>query len=240
MKLNPETLPKHIAIIMDGNGRWAKKRFLPRIAGHNKGVETIKEIVRHSSKVGIKVLTIYAFSTENWGRPEEEVNHLMNLPKKFFNDYLPELMENNIKVQTIGDIKRLPEQTHGMMKEAFEKTANNDGMILNIALNYGSQHEITQAAREIAQAAKDGEIEVEDIDIDLFSSYLGTANLGKYQNPDLMIRTSGEQRLSNFLLWQLAYSEFYFVDKFWPDFTPEDLEIALHSYADRNRRYGKL
>ncbi|MBG9988128.1 isoprenyl transferase [Aerococcaceae bacterium DSM 111176] len=240
MKLNPETLPKHIAIIMDGNGRWAKKRFLPRIAGHNKGVETIKEIVRHSNKLGIKVVTIYAFSTENWGRPEDEVKHLMNLPKKFFDDYLPELMENNIKVQTIGDIKRLPKETHNMMKEAFKKTENNDGMILNIALNYGSQHEITQATRLIAQAAKDGDIAVEDIDIDLVSSYLETANLGEYQNPDLMIRTSGEQRLSNFLLWQLAYSEFYFVDKFWPDFTPEDLEIALQSYADRNRRYGKL
>lgn len=240
MKLNPETLPKHIAIIMDGNGRWAKRRFLPRIAGHNKGVETIKEIVRHSNKLGIKVVTIYAFSTENWGRPEDEVKHLMNLPKKFFDDYLPELMENNIKVQTIGDIKRLPNETHDMMKEAFEKTKDNDGMVLNIALNYGSQHEITQAAREIAQAAKDGDIEVEDITIDVFSSYLETANLGEYQNPDLMIRTSGEQRLSNFLLWQLAYSEFYFVDKFWPDFTPEDLEIALQSYADRNRRYGKL
>lgn len=240
MNLNPETLPKHIAIIMDGNGRWAKKRFLPRVAGHKKGVETIKKVVTHCSELKIKVLTIYAFSTENWGRPEDEVSYLMNLPKIFFADYLPELIKNNVRVQMIGDITKLPEQTQAMMKEAFEKTKHNDGLILNIALNYGSQQEITKAIKHIAQLAKEGDIEIDDINETLISSYLETANLGAYQNPDLMIRTSGEQRLSNFLLWQLAYSEFYFCDKYWPDFTTEDLDIALKSYADRNRRFGKI
>ncbi len=240
MKLNPETLPNHIAIIMDGNGRWAKKRYLPRVAGHKKGVETIKEIVIRCNELKIKVLTIYAFSTENWGRPEEEVRYLMNLPKYFFDDYLPKLMENNIKVQTIGNVEQLPDHTKNMMREAIQKTKNNTGLILNISLNYGSHQEITQAVKQIAQKVKDNQLEIDSIDETLISQHLETANLGEYANPDLMIRTSGEQRLSNFLLWQLAYSEFYFCDKYWPDFTPDDLDLALKEYANRHRRYGKL
>lgn len=240
MKLNPETLPKHIAIIMDGNGRWAKKRYLPRVAGHKKGVEAVKEIVTRCSQLKIKVLTIYAFSTENWGRPEEEVRYLMNLPKYFFEDYLPQLMENNIKVQTIGDVEQLPAHTQTMMHDAIDKTRNNDGLILNISLNYGSHQEITEAVKQIAQKVKENQLDISSIDEELISNHLETANLGEYANPDLMIRTSGEQRLSNFLLWQLAYSEFYFCDKYWPDFTPDDLDLALEDYANRHRRYGKL
>ncbi len=240
MKLDPKTLPKHIAIIMDGNGRWAKKRFLPRVAGHKKGVETIKKIVIRCNELKIKVVTIYAFSTENWGRPEEEVRYLMNLPKYFFNDFLPQLIEENIKVQTTGNVEQLPEHTKKMMDEAIEKTKDNDGLILNICLNYGSHQEITYAVKQIAEEVKENRLDVEDINETLISQHLETANLGEYANPDLMIRTSGEQRLSNFLLWQLAYSEFYFCDKYWPDFTPDDLDIALEDYANRHRRYGKL
>lgn len=240
MKFDDASLPQHVAIIMDGNGRWAKQRKLPRVAGHRKGVETLKEIVRYANHCGIKVLTVYAFSTENWGRPKDEVNYLMNLPKTFFNEYLDELDKENVKIMTIGDIKSLPEHTHEMMKTSFERTKNNTGLIFNIALNYGSRQEITRAMQLIAKEIEQGELSVDDITPELIDTMLETSELGELASPDLMIRTSGEYRLSNFLLWQLAYSEFYFTPTYWPDFTPEHFDQALIDYMHRQRRYGKL
>lgn len=235
-----QQVPKHIAIIMDGNGRWAKKRFLPRIAGHKQGVETLKEITKHANKLGVKILTVYAFSTENWTRPEEEVKFIMNLPKMFFNQFMPELIENNIRLTTIGDITYLPEETQKVLNEAIEKTQDSTGMILNIAINYGGYQEIISATKAIAKEIKEGIIEVEDINKDKIESHLMTHKFGEYANPDLLIRTSGEIRLSNFLLWQLAYSEFYFTDVLWPDFSVKDLDLAVETYHNRDRRYGSI
>ncbi len=233
-------IPAHVAIIMDGNGRWAKKRMMPRVYGHKEGMNTVKKIAIHASKLQIKVLTLYAFSTENWKRPNEEVNFLMGLPIDFFDVFMPEIMENNIKVTTIGWIEHLPEKTLKVVENAVEKTKNNTGLILNFALNYGSRLEISEAAKRIAQDVGNGTITSDDITEELFSSYLMTSQLGALQDPDLLIRTSGEIRLSNFLLWQAAYSEMYFTDDFWPDFSPKSLETALAEYQHRNRRFGGI
>lgn len=233
-------IPAHVAIIMDGNGRWAKKRMMPRVYGHKEGMNTVKKIAIHASKLQIKVLTLYAFSTENWKRPNEEVNFLMGLPIDFFDVFMPEIMENNIKVTTIGWIEHLPEKTLKVVENAIEKTKNNTGLILNFALNYGSRLEISEAAKRIAQDVGNGTITSDDITEELFSSYLMTSQLGALQDPDLLIRTSGEIRLSNFLLWQAAYSEMYFTDDFWPDFSPKSLETALAEYQHRNRRFGGI
>lgn len=232
--------PHHVAIIMDGNGRWAKKRHMPRVFGHKKGVETLKKITIRAHELGIKVLTVYAFSTENWSRPEEEVNFLMKLPKEFFDSFLPELMKHNVRVTTIGDPSRLPQETQALMQEGLDRTAANTGMILNIALNYGGRQELVQASQAIALQVLEGQLDPSAIDEDLLSQYLMTHPLGDYQDPDLMIRTSGELRLSNFLLWQLAYSEFYFTDVLWPDFTPAEFDQAIEAYQKRQRRYGKV
>lgn len=232
--------PHHVAIIMDGNGRWAKKRHMPRVFGHKKGVETLKKITIRAHELGIKVLTVYAFSTENWSRPEEEVNFLMKLPKEFFDSFLPELMKNNVRVTTIGDPSHLPQETQALMQEGLDRTAANTGMILNIALNYGGRQELVHASQAIAQQVLEGQLDPSAIDEDLLSQYLMTHPLGDYQDPDLMIRTSGELRLSNFLLWQLAYSEFYFTDVLWPDFTPAEFDQAIEAYQKRQRRYGKV
>lgn len=236
-KAQQEQLPGHIAIIMDGNGRWAKKRSLPRVAGHHEGMKTVKKITRFANEVGIKTLTLYAFSTENWKRPKIEVEFLMRLPEEFLATYLPELIEQNVQVQMMGNIELLPEHTKRAVKRAMEQTATNDGLILNFALNYGSRDEIVQAVQKIVQEVQVGKISADNISEDLLNNYLMTKDLTE---PDLLIRTSGEVRLSNFMLWQLAYTEFWFTDTLWPDFDEACLMDAIESYQKRNRRYGGL
>lgn len=233
-------IPNHIAIIMDGNGRWATQRQLPRTAGHKQGVEAIKKVVERANELGVKIVTAYAFSTENWGRPKSEIDYLMNLPKLFFNSYMKQLMANDVQLKVIGEINGLPDKTQAVIRDALDKTKNNTGLILNIALNYGSQDEIVRAVQKIAHKAQKGQIKIEDIDKNLLANHLDTSFLGEEAAPDLLIRTSGEIRLSNFLLWQLAYSEFYFTDVLWPDFDGKQLDLAIKSYNERQRRFGKL
>lgn len=233
-------VPQHVAIIMDGNGRWAKKRLLPRVAGHKRGVDTIKRITKYANQKGIKLITLYAFSTENWGRPVDEVNFLMKLPGDFFSSFLPELIENNCRVECMGDISKLPVDTQTILKRAVAESAHCTGLVLNFAINYGGQQEIVQAVKAISQQVLSGQVTIEQIDEMLIEDYLFTAKYGQLAKPDLVIRTSGEQRLSNFLLWQAAYSELYFTDVLWPDFSESDFEQALTAFASRNRRFGKL
>lgn len=230
----------HLAIIMDGNGRWAKKRHLPRFVGHKNGMENIRKIALAANDLGIKVLTLYAFSTENWARPKDEVNYLMRLPVDFFNKFMPELMENNVKVNIMGFKDEIPQKTYEVVQKAMSETANNTGMVLNFAFNYGSRKEIVSAVQKLAQQAVEGMIKPEQIDEQLVSDNLLTSSLKPYDDPDLLIRTSGEERLSNFLLWQVAYSEFAFTDKNWPDFNEDDLKRLVNEYQKRDRRFGKL
>lgn len=230
-----DNLPKHIAIIMDGNGRWARARGLPRVAGHIQGVNTVRVVVEACAKLGIKALTLYTFSTENWKRPKEEVGALMNMLKEHIAKELPSLKKNNIRFNVIGDIAVLPLDVREKIDSAKKETAENAGLILTLALNYGSRLEILNAVRNISADAKSGKIDITDIDEALFGSYLYTAGLPE---PDLLIRTSGEMRLSNFLLWQLSYSEIYVTEKLWPDFKKEDLEAAIAEFAKRKRRFG--
>lgn len=236
-KAQQEEVPEHIAIIMDGNGRWAKKRSLPRIAGHHEGMQTVRKITRFANKMGVKTLTLYAFSTENWKRPKVEVEFLMRLPEEFLGTYLPELIEQNVQVKMMGNLESLPEHTKRAVIKAMEQTSMNNGLILNFALNYGSRDEIVQAVRQIVDDIKDGSMQPENVNEDLISSYLMTKNL---KDPDLLIRTSGEVRLSNFMLWQLAYTEFWFTETLWPDFNEECLMDAIESFQKRQRRYGGL
>ncbi|MFC4771252.1 isoprenyl transferase [Enterococcus hermanniensis] len=234
-------IPKHIAIIMDGNGRWAQNRRLPRIAGHKEGMETVKKITKHANRLGVKVLTLYAFSTENWKRPEEEVSFLMQLPVDFFDTFVPELIEENVQVQVMGYEEYLPTHTQDAVKRAIEQTAQNDGLVLNFALNYGSRAEIVTGIKEIAQEVKAGTLAVDSINDDVVGDHLMTGFLPKeLRDPELVIRTSGEERISNFLLWQLAYSELYFTKALWPDFDGDHLEAAIASFQQRNRRFGGL
>lgn len=233
-------LPEHVAIIMDGNGRWAKARHLPRVAGHKEGMDNVKRIAIAASHMGIKVLTVYAFSTENWRRPTEEVNYLMGLPVKFFNHYMPDLMAENVRVKVMGYLDELPAATRQVTLDAMAQTKNNTGMILNFAFNYGSRREITTAVQQLAAQAAAGVVKPADITEAMVSDHLFTAQLGALADPDLLIRTSGEERLSNFLLWQVAYSEFVFTDVHWPDFTSNDLAAAVATYQHRQRRYGGL
>lgn len=230
-------LPQHIAIILDGNGRWAKKRGLPRTAGHQEGAMNVREITKLCANIGIKALTVYAFSTENWKRPDEEVKFLMKLPIKFFNEFAPELVENNIRLKVIGNVEELPTDLQQKVLEISELTKNNTKMTLTIALNYGSQDEIKQAVQAIATEVKNGQLNVEDINEDVIDQHLMTSDLPPL---DLMIRTSGELRISNYLLWQLAYAELYFTSIVWPDFKEEQLYEALLDYQKRNRRFGAL
>lgn len=230
-------LPQHIAIILDGNGRWAKKRGLPRTAGHQEGAMNVREITKLCANIGIKALTVYAFSTENWKRPDEEVKFLMKLPIKFFNEFAPELVENNIRLKVIGNVEELPTDLQQKVLEISELTKNNTKMTLTIALNYGSQDEIKQAVQAIATDVKNGQLNVEDINEDVIDQHLMTSDLPPL---DLMIRTSGELRISNYLLWQLAYAELYFTSIAWPDFKEEQLYEALLDYQKRNRRFGAL
>ena len=230
-------IPTHVAIIMDGNGRWAKKRNMPRVKGHYEGMQTVKKITKYASKLGIQYLTLYAFSTENWARPKEEVSYLMDLPEKMFTSFMPELMENNVKVEVIGVVEKLPENTRKAVEDAVEQTKNNTGLKLIFALNYGSKDEIVTAVKRIAQGAANNKYKVEEIDEQLISDNLFTKDT---PDPDLLIRTSGEQRISNFLLWQIAYSEFIFTKVAWPDFVEEELYKALLEYQSRDRRFGGL
>ncbi|KIL50503.1 ditrans,polycis-undaprenyl-diphosphate synthase [Jeotgalibacillus alimentarius] len=230
-------IPEHIAIIMDGNGRWANKRALPRVAGHHEGMKTVKPITRLASELGVKALTLYAFSTENWVRPKVEVEFLMKLPEEFLGTFLPELIEENVQVQMMGDRAQVPVHTLKAVDQAIEKTANNDGLVLNFALNYGSRNEILQAVKAFSIDVKEGKKNPEELNDDIFSSYLMTPHLG---DPDLLIRTSGEIRLSNFMLWQLAYTEFWFTDVLWPDFKGEHLIEAIEGFQKRSRRFGGL
>lgn len=232
-----EKIPNHIAIIMDGNGRWAKSKFMPRTYGHKVGVETIRKIVKECSRLGVKYLTLYAFSTENWKRPQEEVSALMGLLVTYLKNELDELHKNNVKILTIGDISKLPDVCVDELEKSIEKTKNNTGVTLSLALNYGSRDDIKKAVREISKDVSDRKISVEDIDDEMISKHLYTKNI---IDPDLVIRTSGEQRLSNFLLWEVAYSEFYFTDIHWPDFDEENLQKAIYSYQKRDRRFGAV
>lgn len=234
-KLDMTNIPDHVAIIMDGNGRWAKKQGVPRLAGHDAGMKAMKEIVKRSSVLGVKHLTVYAFSTENWKRSEEEVGGIFNLLIVYVDRELRELNDNNVKVNIIGDRKALSKKVNASIDKALSRTAQNDGMNFNIALNYGSRAEITGAVKEIAQNVKDGKLDVEDIDNEVINSNLLTAGI---PDPDVIIRTSGEKRLSNFLLWQAAYSEFIFTDILWPDYTPAEYELSIIEYQNRKRRFG--
>ncbi|MDW7739508.1 MAG: isoprenyl transferase [Bacillota bacterium] len=231
-----KNVPKHVAIIMDGNGRWAVEKGLPRREGHRQGVETVRETVKNCSNLGVKILTLFAFSTENWRRPAWEVNYLMSLPEKYFEKELPELMRNNVKVQLVGDKSGLPGKVQKAVSNGVEKTINNTGMILNFALNYGARSEILMAVNNLISEKLNGKIKGE-INEKVFSSYLYTAGM---PDPDLLIRTSGELRISNFLLWQLAYSELWFTEILWPDFSLLHLLEAIDSYQQRKRRYGSL
>ncbi|EKU94274.1 Undecaprenyl pyrophosphate synthase [Alloiococcus otitis] len=235
-----QVIPNHVAVIMDGNGRWAKQRGLVRTEGHREGLEAVKRVTKAANKWGVKVLTLYAFSTENWKRPPQEIKYLMNLPIAFFDKFMPELMENNIKVMTSGTEEGVPGRTIKTVQKVIDQTKDNDGMVLNLAFNYGSREEITRAVRLIGQDILDHKLEPKQVDDKLIASYLYTNPLGQYADVDLMIRTSGEERLSNFLLWQNAYSEFYFSPLYWPDFNEEAFDEILEEYQGRNRRFGGL
>ena len=233
-------IPNHIAIIMDGNGRWAKKRMMPRVFGHKEGMNTVKKIAVHANQLGVKVLTLYAFSTENWKRPNDEVSFLMNLPIDFFDVFMPELIANNIKVHAIGWIDQLPEKTKAVVEKAMEETKHNTGLILNFAFNYGSRHEMLEMVQKAVEQAQNGNLSKDDITEEYISDNLFTGPLGEFKDPELLIRTSGEIRISNFLLWQIAYSELYFTDVLWPDFSTDALNEAIGEYQKRNRRFGGL
>lgn len=235
-----QNIPNHIAIIMDGNGRWAQERHLPRIAGHKQGMNVVKKITQAASDLGVKVLTLYAFSTENWKRPEKEVNYLMDLPERFFNTFVPDLVKNNVKVNVMGYVDQLPKQTQTAINNAINDTKDCTGMVLNFALNYGSQDEIVTAVKSIAEKVSNNELPIDSISKEIVSDNLMTADLGEYANPDLLIRSSGEERLSNFLLWQLAYSEFVFDDTKWPDYTEDNLKKCILTFQSRHRRFGGL
>jgi undecaprenyl diphosphate synthase len=230
-------VPEHVAIIMDGNGRWAKKRALPRIAGHHEGMKVVRKTTKLANELGIKTLTLYAFSTENWKRPKNEVEYIMSLPDEFLGTFLPDLIAENVQVKMMGYKDQLPVHTLRAIEKAIEDTKNNDGLVLNFALNYGSRAEILDAVKQVLNDSKSGKLKEAELDEKVFSSYLMTAN---FSDPDLLIRTSGEIRLSNFMLWQLAYSEFWFTDVLWPDFNEEHLLEAVDTFQKRQRRFGGI
>lgn len=232
-----EKLPRHIAIIMDGNGRWAKKRLMPRTMGHRAGMTALKRVVKSCAEIGIPYLTVFAFSTENWRRPFEEVDYLMDLLVEYLSRELSELHENNVKINILGDVGILPERCKVEMDRAVKTTAANTGLVFNIALNYGGRHEILTTVKKLAAGVAAGQIDIEDITEDFFAGQLFTAGI---PDPDLLIRTAGELRISNFLLWQIAYSEIWVTDRLWPDFRKEDLLAAISDYQRRDRRYGGL
>lgn len=228
-------IPQHVAIILDGNGRWAKAKGMPRNYGHAQGSKNVEKICEEAWRMGIKYLTVYAFSTENWNRPKEEVNALMKLLRNYMKTCLKTAAKNDMKVRVIGDITKLDEDIQKRILELEEATKNNGGLNFQIAINYGSRDEITRAVRALAEDVKKGKLMPEEVDETCIEKYLDTHDI---PDPDLLIRTSGEQRLSNYLLWQLAYTEFYFTDVPWPDFTKQELEKAIEQYNSRDRRYG--
>ena len=236
-QIDKNNIPEHVAIIMDGNGRWAKKRFLPRSAGHHEGMKRVIEIVETAEKLDIKYLSLYAFSTENWKRPQEEIDNLMKLLIQYIKTELDRIHKNNVKIQTMGDISKLPRASREEVERAIKTTKDNDKMILNIGLNYGGRDEIIWGIKNILEDIKMGNIKEEEIDENLFSDYLYTKGL---PDPDLLIRPSGELRLSNFMLYQIAYTEFWFSDILWPDFKEEDFYRAIIDYQKRNRRFGGI
>jgi len=229
------TLPRHIAVIMDGNGRWAKERHLPRAAGHREGAEAVRRTVTACRELGIEYLTIYAFSSENWKRPAKEVNDLMGLLRVYLQREIRELDEKDVCLRVIGDRTGLAKDICTLIKNNEETTKDNKSMVLTIALNYGGQAEIVEAAKNIARAVQQGDVDIEDVDEEMFSRHLYTNDI---PDPDLIIRTSGEKRLSNFLLWQSAYAELMFVDQYWPDFNKDSLVSAVQNFASRDRRFG--
>ncbi|WP_240417574.1 isoprenyl transferase [Paenibacillus periandrae] len=236
-RLDADNVPNHVAVIMDGNGRWAQKRGLPRVAGHHSGMKNVKKITMAANSIGVSVLTLYAFSTENWKRPKEEVDYLMKLPIEFFPKEIEELIANNVQIRMTGWHEGLPDYTLKAIQDAIEQTKNNDGLILNFALNYGSRKEMLSGVKQIAQDVQSGKLDADEIDETMFSRYMLTHPL---PDPDLLIRTSGELRISNFMLWQLAYSELWFTELCWPEFTEQDFFDAVQEYQRRARRYGGL
>ena len=236
-RIRKETLPFHVAIIMDGNGRWARKRGLPRIAGHQKGMETLRQIVTCANDLGIGVLSLYAFSTENWRRPSAEIDFLMRLPEEYLKKELAGLKEKGIRIEAIGELNRLPKRTLAAINNAITNTRANMGMVLNFAINYGGRAEIIRAVRNIVSMVQRGECNEEDVTEGFLAGNLYTAKL---PDPDLLIRPSGEVRLSNFMLWQLAYTELWFTEILWPDFKREHFLNAILDYQNRDRRYGNI
>jgi undecaprenyl diphosphate synthase len=230
-------LPQHVAIIMDGNGRWAKKKNRPRIFGHREGMKRVREIVEYARKEGIKVLSLFAFSSENWNRPLTEINFLMSLLEEYVKKEVSELKKNNIQLRFIGDLKKLPEKYYALVKRSEEELRDCSGMVLNIALSYGGRQEIIFAIKNLIKDVENNVLNFEDINEQVFANYLFTKDL---PNPDLLIRTSGEMRISNFFLWQIAYTELYITETFWPDFKEKDFQKALDDYAKRERRFGKI
>lgn len=234
---NENKVPEHVAIILDGNGRWAKKRFLPRNVGHAQGAKAVEQICEDAWDLGIKYLTVYAFSTENWKRPEDEVAALMKLLKKYLSNCLERSSKNNMRVRVIGDIGRLSQDLQDQIIELEKKSSVNTGLNFTVALNYGGRDEMIRAMKNMYKEIEKGTCSVDDITEEKFASYLDTKDI---PDPDLMIRTSGEQRISNYMLWQMAYAEFYFTDVLWPDFNKKELEKAIAYYAQRDRRYGGI
>ncbi|NBD22434.1 isoprenyl transferase [Paenibacillus glycinis] len=237
LSLEPDNIPQHIAIIMDGNGRWAKSRGLPRMAGHHSGMKAVKRITMAADRLGVKYLTLYAFSTENWKRPKAEVEFLMKLPQEFLTMEIKDLMEKNVQIRMMGHKEELPSHTLKAVEDAVVQTSGNTGLVLTFALNYGSRKEMIEAVRSIGRDVKEGKLIPEDIEVSHMESHLLSAGV---PDPDLLIRTSGELRLSNFMLWQLAYSEMWFTDVYWPEFTDEHFYEAVREYQRRARRYGGL
>ena len=231
------TIPKHIAIIMDGNGRWAKQRGLPRTAGHKKGAENLKRVLKHAHDKGVKIVTLFAFSSENWSRPKEEVDTLMSLFRNYLKNDISELAKNNVRISFIGNRSRFDDDLQEQMTLLETETHSFDGFHVVLALSYGSRDDIVLAAQKLAQGVLNNEFSIQDIDVRRFSSYLSTA---EWEEPDLVVRTSGEERISNFLLWEIAYAEFYFSPVYWPDFDEVELDKALNSYQKRQRRFGGL
>ncbi|HIP40774.1 MAG TPA: isoprenyl transferase [Desulfocapsa sulfexigens] len=234
--IDPKHLPRHVAIIMDGNGRWAKQQNKPRLYGHKVGVDSVQAIVECAAEWGVEVLTLYAFSTENWKRPADEVGGLMGLLKNYLQKELSRMLKNNIRLTCIGDVEKLPKDVHKVLKNTISDTSKNDKLTLNLALSYGGRSEMIRAVRMIAAEVKSGDIKTDDIDEKLIDSHLYTAGL---PDPDLLIRTGGEARLSNFLLWQASYAEIYFTDAMWPEFREEAFASAIAEYQRRERRFGK-
>ncbi|HJX34823.1 MAG TPA: isoprenyl transferase [Desulfatiglandales bacterium] len=233
--INPDRIPRHVAIIMDGNGRWAKKKGFSRVRGHEEGTEAVRVVVRESRDIGIKWLTLYAFSEENWKRPRYEIDTLMGILKRFLKSELNEMLENGIRFQTIGNTEKLPKDVRRIIQDNIEKTSGNSDMVLTLALSYGGRQEISLSVRKIAEKIRSGALHIEEITEDLISKFLYTEGM---PDPDLLIRTSGEYRVSNFLLWQIAYTEIYITPVLWPDFRKEEYLMAIEEFQKRERRFG--